>query len=107
MDSIFDTDSVLSELDKTGVNTYFLDFLHTNSFDAGLLRLNPGERDTQGPHSADEIYFVIEGEGYIYIQDKRHRIKKGSCVFIPLTTKHHFHGNSDGFVILYILSNND
>ncbi len=47
MDSIFDTDLVLSKLDKTGVNTYFLDFLHTNSFDAGLLRLNPGERDTQ------------------------------------------------------------
>src|SRR4028119_2164906 len=106
MDSIFDTDSVLSELDKTGVNTYFLDFLHTNSFEAGLLRLNPGERDTQGPHSADEIYFVIEGEGYIQIQDKSHRIKKGSCVFIPSKTKHHFHGNNDRLVVLYIFNNN-
>ena len=106
MDSIFDTDLVLSKLDGTGVNTYFLDFLHTNSFEAGLLRLNPGERDTQGPHSADEIYFVIEGEGYIQIQDKSHRIKKGSCIFIPSKTKHHFHGNSDRLVVLYIFNNN-
>ncbi|MEJ7642927.1 MAG: cupin domain-containing protein [Candidatus Nitrosocosmicus sp.] len=106
MDSIIDTDSILSKLEKKGENTYFLDFLHTNSFDAGLLRLNPGETDTQGSHSADEIYFVIEGEGYIEIRDKSHRIKKGSCVFIPSKTKHHFHGNSDRLVVLYIFNNN-
>ena len=106
MYSIIDTNSVLSKLDKKVENTYFLDFLHTNSFDAGLLGLNPGERDTQGPHSTDEIYFVIEGEGYIQIQDKSHWIKKGSCVFIPSKTKHHFHGNSDRLVVLYIFNNN-
>ena len=106
MDSIIDTNSILSKLDKKSENAYFLDFLHNNSFDAGLLRLNPGERDTQVSHSADEIYFVIEGEGYIQIRDKSHQIKKGSCIFIPSKTKHHFHGNSVRLVVLYIFNNN-
>ena len=78
--------------------------MHTNSFDAGLLRLNPGEKDTQGSHLADEIYFVIEGEGHIQIQDKSHRIKQGSCIFIPSKTKHHFHGNKDRLVVLYVFN---
>ena len=51
MDNIFDLDSVLLNLDKKDNSTYFLDFLYNNSFEVGVLRLNPGEKDTQEPHS--------------------------------------------------------
>jgi mannose-6-phosphate isomerase-like protein (cupin superfamily) len=105
MDSVFDTDSILSKLNQARADTYFLGFLQTNSFEAGLLRLNPEEKDTQGPHSADEIYYIIKGDGYIKIQDKSHAIRKGSCVFVPSKTKHHFHGNREQLVVLYVFNN--
>ena len=104
MENIVDVNTALSELDKLDLDSYFLDIMHTNSFEVGILRLNPGQKDTQGPHSADELYFVVEGEGFISIQGKDHGIRKGSCIFIPSKTKHYFHSNKNRLIVLYIFS---
>ncbi|HKO65808.1 MAG TPA: cupin domain-containing protein, partial [Candidatus Nitrosocosmicus sp.] len=100
MDKIFDLDSVLLTLDKKGDSSYFLDFIHNSSFEVGVLRLNPGQKDTQGPHSEDELYFVVEGNGYINIVEKNFKIKKGSCIFVPSKATHYFHGNKERLVVL-------
>ena len=104
MDNIFDLDSMLIELNKKGNSSYFLDFLHNNSFEVGVLRLNPGQKDTQGHHSEDELYFVAEGKGYINIAEKDHEIRKGSCIFVPSKAKHYFHGNKERLVVLYVFN---
>ena len=104
MDNTFDLDSILLELDKKDNSGYFLDFLHNNSFEVGVLRLNPGQKDTQGHHSEDELYFVAEGKGYINISEKDHEIRKGSCIFVPSKTKHYFHGNKERLVVLYVFN---
>jgi len=104
MDKIFDLDSVLLTLDKKGDSSYFLDFIHNSSFEVGVLRLNPGQKDTQGPHSEDELYFVVEGNGYINIVEKNLKIKKGSCIFVPSKTVHYFHGNKERLVVLYVFN---
>ena len=59
MKDIVDVNTALLELDQFGLDSYFLDIMHTNSFEVGILRLKPGQKDTQGPHSADELYFVV------------------------------------------------
>ena len=104
MDNTFDLDSILLELDKKDNSGYFLDFLHNNSFEVGVLRLNPGQKDIQGRHSEDELYFVAEGKGYINISEKDHEIRKGSCIFVPSKTKHYFHGNEERLVVLYVFN---
>jgi len=70
----------------------------------GVLRLNPGQKDIQGRHSEDELYFVAEGKGYINISEKDHEIRKGSCIFVPSKTKHYFHGNEERLVVLYVFN---
>lgn len=104
MEKIFDLDLILQTLDNKGKSDYFLDFMHNSSFEAGVLRLNPDQKDIQGPHSEDELYFVVEGAGYINILEKNHEIKKGSCIFVPSKTRHYFHGNKDRLVVLYVFS---
>jgi mannose-6-phosphate isomerase-like protein (cupin superfamily) len=104
MRDIVDVNAALLELNRLDLDSYFLDILHTNSFDVGILRLNPGQKDTQGTHSADELYFVIEGDGFISIQGKNHEIRKGSCIFIPSRIKHYFHSNKERLIVLYIFS---
>ncbi len=104
MDKIFDLDSILLKLDKKGDSAYFLDFLHNSSFEVGVLRLNPGQKDTQGPHSEDELYFVIEGKGYINMVEKNYEVRKGSCIFVPSKSKHYFHGNKERLVVLYVFN---
>jgi mannose-6-phosphate isomerase-like protein (cupin superfamily) len=104
MKNIVDVNTALSELDQLDSDSYFLDLMHTNSFEVGILQLHLGQKDTQEPHSADELYFVVEGEGFISIQGKDQGITKGSCIFIPSKTKHHFHGNKDRLIVLYIFN---
>jgi len=104
MDKIFDLDSILLKLDKKEDSAYFLDFLHNSSFEVGVLRLNPGQNDTQEPHSEDELYFVIEGKGYINMVEKNYEVRKGSCIFVPSKTKHYFHGNKERLVVLYVFN---
>jgi mannose-6-phosphate isomerase-like protein (cupin superfamily) len=101
MEKIYDTEQVISKLDSKP-HSYFMDFLKTNTFEVGILRLDPNEKDTQSPHLADELYYVIEGNGYIRIDKKNHKVKKGSCIFVPAKTSHNFFGNNDRLVALYV-----
>jgi mannose-6-phosphate isomerase-like protein (cupin superfamily) len=104
MNKIFDIESILSKIDSEDNSTYFIDFLRNNSFEAGVLKLNPGQKDIQGPHLEDELYFVIEGKGYINISEENHQIKKGSFIFVPSKTNHYFHGNKEPLVVLYVFN---
>ena len=104
MNRIFDLESILLRFDKEDNSTYFLDFFRNKSFEAGVLRLNPGQKDTQGPHLEDELYFVIEGKGYINMSEENHPISKGSFIFVPSKTKHYFHDNKERLVVLYVFN---
>lgn len=110
MEKVFDTRKILSELEKNkkvDSSAYFTDFMHNDSFEVGILKLVPGQKDTQGPHGADELYYVIEGIGFIRILQEDHMIQKGSCIFVPSNTKHYFHGNKDDLVVLYVFNVSD
>jgi len=102
MEQIADIKSALSNLDKKGPSQYFIDFMQNESFEAGILRLFPGQKDIQDTHSADEFYFVVSGNGKINISHKDHIINEGSCIFVPAKTKHYFHGNEEKLIVLYV-----
>src|SRR5690606_20113751 len=74
----FELQDLVKQLEKEG--GYFLDFLKVRDLEAGIIVLRPGEKDTQEPHSADELYYVIEGSGFIELgKDRRqHPVRKGS-----------------------------
>ena len=78
---VFELNKLLSELDGQG--GYFIDFISTRGIQAGVIRLHPGENDSQEPHSVDEVYYVIEGNGFIKLEGKDHQISEGTCIFVP------------------------
>ena len=85
-------------------NSDFLTFFDLEQLQAGILRLRPGEIDTQEPHSKDEVYFVLEGDGFIEIGNKSHEIKKDLFIYVPSEVKHRFHGNTQEILVLYFFS---
>jgi mannose-6-phosphate isomerase-like protein (cupin superfamily) len=103
-DNLVDTASILENFNMKEMNTYFQTFMHNSSFEVGIIKLESGQKDTQGQHSVDELYFVIQGEGFITIKDQEHQIRKGSCVFVRANTPHHFHGNKEQLIVLYIFT---
>jgi mannose-6-phosphate isomerase-like protein (cupin superfamily) len=96
---VFELNKLLSELNDQG--GYFIDFISTKGIQAGIIRLHPGEIDTQGPHSVDEVYYVIEGNGFIELDGKHHQIRQGTSIFVPAKADHRFHVNKQDLVIFY------
>ena len=85
-------------------NSDFLTFFDLDHLQVGILRLRPGEIDTQEPHSKDEVYFVLEGDGFIEIGNKSYEIKKDLFIYVPSEVKHRFHGNTQEILVLYFFS---
>lgn len=64
----------------------------------------PEKSDTQSPHKQDELYVVVEGEGFFYRDGERVACKKGDILFVPAGMEHRFENFSDDFatwVIFY------
>jgi mannose-6-phosphate isomerase-like protein (cupin superfamily) len=101
-EKVFEMQDLVKQLEKEG--GYFLDFLKVRDLEAGIIVLHPGEKDTQEPHSADELYYVIEGTGFIELGKTNKPVKKGSIIFVPAGLHHKFYGNKEDLVVLYMFA---
>lgn len=99
---IFELQDLVSRLDKEG--GYFLDFLKIRDLETGIIVLHPGEEDTQEPHSADELYYVIQGSGLMELGKSKRSVKKGSIIFVPARMHHRFYGNKEDLIVLYMFA---
>jgi mannose-6-phosphate isomerase-like protein (cupin superfamily) len=82
----------------------FLNFFDLRHLQVGILRLKPGERDTQEPHSSDEVYLVLEGDGFIEIGKNAYRLKKDLFIYVPAKLSHKFYGNTQEILVVYFFS---
>jgi mannose-6-phosphate isomerase-like protein (cupin superfamily) len=99
--AFFDIGEIASRIPE---GSYWVDFMKVRHLEAGVLRLHPGEEDTQGPHDEDELYFVVEGSGRIEVGKESRPVSRGSIVFVPAHVPHHFYGNMDELVVLYMFA---
>jgi len=101
----FDTNKYLDSLEDTG--TYFHTFLNRNNIAAGILRLKPGEDDTQEPHDSDEVYYIVHGDGFLRIGQRDYKISQGMSYYVAKKVEHHFYGNKEKIVAVYFFSGPD
>ena len=101
-EKIIDIRKLSSKIDQE--KSYFLDFFDLEHLQAGILRLRPGEEDMQEPHSIDEVYLVLEGDGFIEIGKKSYNLKRDLFIYVPAKIKHRFYGNTQEIVVIYFFS---
>jgi len=101
----FDTIEYLNKLKKN--NSYFHTFINKKSMAVGVIFLKPGEKDTQEPQDSDEIYYILDGDGFLQINDKSYRIKKEEIYFVAKDVPHHFYGNTKNLSVLYFFGGNN
>jgi mannose-6-phosphate isomerase-like protein (cupin superfamily) len=102
---VFDTNDYIKKIANS--NSYFHTFLNKDSLAAGILRLEPGEEDTQAPHESDEMYYVVRGDGLLSIGDKDYPVSEGLSYFVAKNMPHKFHGNHKELVVLYFFGGPD
>ena len=59
----------------------------------------PRGRDTQQPHTRDEIYVVIQGAGEFVNGDSRHPFTPGDVLFVPARVPHRFENFSEDLTL--------
>lgn len=101
----FDTNKYLEKLD--GRKQYFQTFLDKENIAAGILRLEPGQKDMQEPHDSDEVYYVVRGDGFLDIAGRDYPVSQGMSYFVAKKIPHKFHGNDKELVVVYFFSGPD
>jgi mannose-6-phosphate isomerase-like protein (cupin superfamily) len=59
----------------------------------------PRGRDTQAPHTQDEIYVVVSGRGIFVRAGTRVAFAPGDLLFVPAGVEHRFEDFSDDLVV--------
>jgi mannose-6-phosphate isomerase-like protein (cupin superfamily) len=101
-EKLIDIRGLIPKMDLDGSG--FLGFFELEHLQVGILRIKPGEQDTQEPHSLDEVYMVLEGDGFIEIGKKAYIIKKDLFIFVPAEVEHRFYGNTKEILVVYFFS---
>ena len=102
----FNTNEYQKEI-KKNPDEYFHTFINRESLAAGILLMQPGEKDTQTPHESDEIYYIIRGNGYLKINKKDYPISEGKVFFVAKNVEHYFFGNTKELAVLYFFGGPD
>ena len=59
----------------------------------------PRGRDPQGPHTRDELYFVVGGAGEFVNGPERHPFGPGDALFVPAGAEHRFEDFTDDLIV--------
>jgi mannose-6-phosphate isomerase-like protein (cupin superfamily) len=78
------------------------EFIRTHDLSVGVYVLPAGGTDPQGPHTEDEVYYVISGRGTISVGDEERPVQAGSVVFVGADVAHRFHDIEEELVILVL-----
>ena len=105
MKIVFDTNQYVKDISKS--DSYFHTFVNRDTLAAGILRLEPGEKDTQDPHESDEMYYIVRGDGLLNINGKNYDVSEGLSFFVAKNIPHYFHGNKKELVVLYFFGGPD
>ena len=78
------------------------EFVRTHDLSVGLYVLDAGATDPQSPHTEDEVYYILAGNGRIRVGDEDRRVTTGSVVFVGADVEHRFHDIEEQLVILVV-----
>jgi quercetin dioxygenase-like cupin family protein len=78
----------------------YLEFLKVPALSMGLYELAAGVRDSQQPHSEDEIYYVVSGRGMIRVATEDRPVQTGSIIYVAANVVHFFHTITEDLSIL-------
>ena len=78
----------------------WLEFFRVPDMSMGLYVLAVGEVDGQEPHTEDEIYYVLGGEGRLVVDGEDQPIGAGSILFVGKNADHRFHSITSELTLL-------
>ena len=85
---------------RAAAGRLYHEFIRTHDLSAGLYELPAGGVDPQGPHTEDEVYYVIAGRATVSVGEEDRAVGPGSVIFVAADVVHRFHDISEDLSIL-------
>lgn len=76
------------------------EFLSVPDLSGGLYVLEAGTKDTQSPHTEDELYVVLSGRALVTVDNEVRDVRAGSLVFVGAGVSHRFHDIEERLVLI-------
>lgn len=78
----------------------YLEFIRVSALSVGLYTLPAGGVDRQLPHTEDEVYYIISGQGMIRVGEEERAVQPGSTVYVAAGVEHRFFTIAEDLTIL-------
>jgi mannose-6-phosphate isomerase-like protein (cupin superfamily) len=95
---VFEINEISAE--RAATDKLYLEFIKSSSLSVGLYELKAGENDPQQPHTEDEVYYVIDGQGEIFVDGEDREVNAGSIVYVAAGAEHRFHSITKNLSLL-------
>jgi len=82
----------------------FFEFLRIPAMSAGVYALPAGGTDPQGPHTEDEVYYVVRGRAVFRSGEKERAIQPGTVLFVEANLEHRFHSITEDLALLVVFA---
>lgn len=86
--------------ERATLGKLYLEFLRVPSLSMGLYVLPAGGTDPQGPHTEDEVYYVVSGEATVTVGEEEREVSSGSIVYVAANVPHRFHSIREELKVL-------
>ena len=98
----FELKEVVEEQGRTG--QLYHEFFVAPRISLGLYVLPAGQPDPQRPHTEDELYYVVSGDGMVRVGDENRPVTTGSMVYVGEGVEHLFHSIIEDLTILVLFA---
>ena len=58
-------------------------------------RINPGKTSIPHTMNTSEVYYILEGNGMIHIEDEERKVKKNEVIFVPPNSRQFLENNGE------------
>ena len=82
----------------------YLEFFKGDKLSVGIYSLPTGDTDPQEPHTEDEIYYVVSGNGKLKVGDVDRSVKPGSIIFVETGVEHRFHDITENLMVMVVFA---
>ena len=76
------------------------EFLRVPDLFSGLYEIPAGGTDSQSPHDADEVYYVLAGRAVLTVEADSIPVEPGSVIYVAKDREHRFVEITEGLSVL-------
>ena len=99
---VFDLAEVVAQHGRSG--DLYHEFFVAPRLSLGLYVLPAGQPDPQRPHTEDEVYYVVSGQGMVQVDDEEQPVTTGSIIYVGEGVDHRFHSITEDLTILVMFA---